>query len=115
MWVICDIGFFNIVCQDDDLQRGLLTVKSRSRKDLENFIKSFNFVDPEIEESDQADYRFRFKAPRAAVMSFMDDTVNEIDYPKTKPKLKERNPDRESIYLDVWSDLYQIQQIDETT
>lgn len=113
MWVICSEGFFNIVCQDDDEQKGLLTVKARSREDLENFISYFSFVGPEIEESHTADYQFRFKAPRQAVMNFMFNAVNEINYPKTKPKLAENRPDRANIYLRTWAVLQNIQYMDE--
>lgn len=109
MWIVCDIGFFNIVCQDDDLQKGLLTVKARSRKDLED-LRDFVPYTNAIEESEKADYRFRIKAPKHQVRGGFATILNEIDYPKTKPKLAEKHPDRQDIYLQVWGDLYAIQE-----
>jgi len=112
MWVICDVGFFNIVCQDGDLGAGLLTVKARSKKDLEA-LRDFIPYTNAIEESQVADYRFRIKAPKHQVRGGFATILNEINYPKTKPKLAENNPDRSSIYLRTWAVLEQIQYLDE--
>lgn len=114
MWIVCDAGFFNIICQDDDAEKGLLTVKSRSIKELE-YLENFAIFPPDlpIEESDVTDYRFRRKMPRDRAVRLFTTFIQDINYPKTKPKLMERNPDRTDIYLRVWADLYAIQEIDE--
>lgn len=111
MWIICDAGFFNIICQDDDDEKGLLTVKARSREDLQEFQIWFGIGWPEIEieESPITDYRFRLKAPRFLVKDVIKRMTDKIDYPKTKPKLAERHPERGEIYLNVWGDLLRIQ------
>lgn len=112
MWIICDVGFFNVVCQDGDAENGLLTVKARSRNDLKA-LEDFIPFDRPIEESDEADYRYRRKAKKHDVIGGFQTIMREIDYPKTKPKLMERHPDRQLIYFRVWDELYTIQVIDE--
>lgn len=106
MWIITKIGFFNVVCQDSD---GTLTIKARSREDLERLNSYVPYTSDDIEESDTADYRFRVKAKKNGVRSGLARLVDEIDYPKTKPKLSELHPERGGIYLNVWEDLGAIQ------
>ena len=114
MWLVTSIGFFNIVCQDDDKEHDLLTVKARCRQDLID-LEDYVPFELDIEESNVTDYRFRRKANRHLVADGIQLLLREIDYPKTKPKLMENRPDRAAIYLAAWSDLYSIQGIDETT
>lgn len=109
MWIICDVGFFNVICQDGDAERDLLTVKARSRKDLIDLSDYITFRVRDIEESQVTDYRFRVKAPKLDVTDGFNRIMNEIHYPKTKPKLMERHPERGEIYLNVWGDLLRIQ------
>ena len=109
MWLVTEVGFFNIVCSDDDDIKGLLTVKARSKQDLVKLEDYIPFTLP-IEESDRHDYRFRRKALRRDVSAGIRQLVRGIDYPKTKPAISKLNPDRDDIYLAVWSDLYAIQE-----
>lgn len=113
MWIITKIGFFNIIEQDDDRKKGLLTVKARSREDLENF-KKFNIrlqdrLTGGIEESAVTDYRFRIKARRNDIQDTVSVLVANIDYGKTKPAISEHFPERSGIYYGVWETLYEIQ------
>ncbi len=108
MWVISEHGFYNIVCQDNDLDRGLLTFKARDKRDLENLIDLCQYK-PEIQESDVTDYRFRTKIPVELAVQVMASMVGGIDYPKTKPRLSNGFPEREAVHLAVWADLYSIQ------
>jgi len=116
MWVITRIGFFNIIEQDDDKAKGVLTVKARSRKDLENF-KKLNLLLQDrltggIEESNVTDYRFRLKGRKDSVIDALSKIVNSIDYGKTKPAIMKNFPERSGIYFQVWEDLYEIQRLD---
>lgn len=114
MWLITKIGFFNIIEQDTDRENGLLTVKARSKNDLENF-KKYCTITGGIQESDTADYRFRVKARRAHVIEAISVLVGEIDYGKTKPAISENFPERGGIYFNVWDTLYEIQCLKENT
>ena len=108
MWLVTKIGFFNIIQYDEDKERGLLTVKARSRVDLEN-LKDFVPYSSNIEESDTADYRFRIKALRREIRAGFATLINEIDYPKTKPVISADFPERSRIYFGVWDTLCEIQ------
>lgn len=116
MWVITRIGFFNIIEQDDDREKGLLTVKARSREDLEKFKKLNHRLQDRltggIEESNITDYRFRLKAIRNDVTVALSRLVDRIDYGKTKPAIMRDFPERSGIYYQVWEDLYEIQRLE---
>jgi len=91
--------------------KGLLTIKARNRDDL-NWIRG-EIDTSEIEESETADYRFRVKADRLNVINLTTTILYQINYPKTKPKLAERHPERNGIYFRVWDDLCAIQELDD--
>ncbi len=112
MWVITKIGFFNIIQYDEDKERNFLTIKARSREDLERAQKYLPAIG-EIEESMEADYRFRLKAPKLAVSGMIGDLVEEIDYRLTKPTISAHYPERSGIYFGVWDRLYEIQELNE--
>lgn len=112
MWLVTKIGFFNIIQYPEDKEEDLLTVKARSREDLENFN---GFLPPlgwgRIEESSEADYRFRMKLPRQDAAYVLGCLVDCIDYRLTKPAISEHFPERSRIYFNVWDTLYQIQEL----
>lgn len=108
MWIITKIGFFNIIEQDDDREKGLLTVKARSRGDLEKLRDYIPYTNA-IEESLLTDYQFRIKALKHQVRGGIACLINEIDYGKTKPAISKNFPERAGIYLDVWDTLNIIQ------
>lgn len=119
MWIVTKIGFFNIIQYDEDKSKQLLTVKARSREDLENFKKlSIRLQDRltgGIEESNTADYRFRLKAPKVDVVNAIGLLVAEINYPKTKPAISAMFPERGGVYLDVWDILGALQDNEKST
>lgn len=109
MWIVTPIGFFNIVQQDSDREKGLLTVKARSLEDIDNFNKRLEGGEVAIEESMTADYRYRLKAHHIEVANVIGYMVRDIDYGKTKPAISKNFPERAGIYLDVWDVLGIIQ------
>lgn len=109
MWIVTPIGFFNIIQYPEDRPKGLLTVKARSKEDLELFNKHLAGGLVEIEESLTADYRFRLKAHHIEVANAIGYMVRDIDYSKTKPAISAMFPERSGIYLDVWDILRAIQ------
>lgn len=109
MWIVTQHGFFNIIEYPND--DGLLTIKARSRKDLE-WVKS-QIKTSAIEESDKADYRFRVKAPFVAVSQLIHTICANINYSKTKDALFKANPKRSEIYFCVWDILSAIQDLKE--
>jgi N-methylhydantoinase A/oxoprolinase/acetone carboxylase beta subunit len=112
MWIITEDGFFNIVQYEEDRERDFLTLKARRRADLVAAGADIYPAKPPkmyIEESEDADYKFRMKAPRKKVMSYVASYVGTIDYPKTKDALHAAHPDRDKIYLAVWDTLSELQ------
>ncbi len=110
MWLITDIGFFSIVQKPGDAQKGLLTVRSRVRGDLEALIERHLPIVGPIEETSHTDYRFRAKARQADVTAAMARLAAAIDYPNFKSRVaKTQGPDRADVYHGVWDVLYGLQ------
>ena len=110
MWLITPLGFFSIVEKSSDRVAGTLTVRARVRDDLEALRDSWLPGLGEIRESANTDYRFRAVAARDAVSQAMARLVASIDYSHFKDEVaKRQGSDRESIYLDVWFVLLQLQ------
>ena len=114
MYIISEIGFFNIIQYPEDVPKGILTVKARRRQDL---LSLQAFIHPElakigpadIEESKEADYRYRLKFPAEAIMAAVGSLVGNIRYPKTKDRLRHTHPDRMDTYFEVWDILSDLQ------
>jgi len=107
MWLVTQHGFYNVVHGEDD-PPDVMTIKGRRREDMEAI--QFFITTSDIDESFIHDYRFRVKAKRADVMHWLSRIGEEIDYPKTKPRLSKSTPGRDGTYLSVWSMLYDLQE-----
>lgn len=110
MWLLTPYGFFSIVAKPDDAASGSLTIRARVRSDLDALRAA---VLPELEptvESKSTDYRFRARAPRAAVAKAMVRLVETLDYSNFKSAVADRQgAKREKLYHDVWDVLYRMQ------
>ena len=110
MWLLTPQGFFSIVEKPDDAARGSLTVRARVRSDLDSLRAA---VLPEletIEESENTDYRYRARAPRAAVAAAMARLAETLDYSNFKSVVARRQgATRAKLYHDVWDVLYRMQ------
>ena len=110
MWLLTPHGFFSVVEKPDDAARGSLTVRARVRSDLDSLRSA---VLPElepIEESESTDYRYRARAPRAAVAAAMARLVETLDYSNFKSAVADRQgAQRAKLYHDVWDVLYRMQ------
>lgn len=113
MWIVTEDGFFNIIQYPEDKERDLLTLKARRGADLVQAAADIFGNDDDyndfIEESDDADYKYRMKAQRWRVVDYIASKVRAIDYPKTKDALNATHPDRSGIYLAVWDTLSELQ------
>jgi hypothetical protein len=110
MWLVCDFGFFSIVAKPGDAQAGMLTVRARVRGDLETLKRRYLPTMGPIRESKVNDYRFRARAPKAAVASAMALAVEGINYDNVKARVREtQGPAREAVLHDVWLALYALQ------
>jgi 8-oxo-dGTP pyrophosphatase MutT (NUDIX family) len=113
MWLITDIGFFSIVQKPGDAEKGLLTVRSRVRSDLEALVERHLRIVGPIEETSHTDYRFRAKARQADVAAAMARLAAAIDYANFKSRVaKTQGPARAGVYHGVWDVLYELQATD---
>ena len=120
MWIMTTIGFFSICEKEWDRKANTLTVRGRSRKDLERFrgrierearYRWRQDLDIEIEEDFTADYYCRFRAPKSLVATTMTDLMLTIDYDKFKPAVGEAGlPVHERVYNRCWGELCEIQE-----
>lgn len=110
MWLITELGFFSIVQKADDRDKGLLTVRSRVRADLEALAATHLPLVGAIEESSHTDYRFRAKARQADVAAAMARLAAGIGYSNFKCRVAHvQGHARADLYHDVWEVLYKLQ------
>ena len=107
MWLFTKTGFVSIV-QNKRGGPDDLIVRSRVRKDLENFIDMT--ATPEevrIYENAGTDYQFRCFIERWELQRVMTKTVEELDYPNFKNNFKDDNL-RSVVYTKVWNVLWEL-------
>lgn len=103
MWIFTVIGFFSIVQKPADSAAGTLTIRARSKGDLQNLREQYLPALGTISHSDRADYRYRATASRADIARAMQRLVMDIDYPNFKNEVERRQgAGRCQIYHDVW-------------
>ncbi len=110
MWLLTPLGFFSIVMKPEDAGDGMLTVRARVRGDLDALRAALL---PELgptQESRGTDYRFRGRAPRAAVAAAMARIAETLDYDNFKSEVARRQGGkREHLYHEVWAVLIRMQ------
>lgn len=110
MWIVTEFGFFSVVEKPGDAKAGALTVRARVKADLERLRDLYLPELGPIAESKVNDYRFRAKAPRAAVAAAAARAVEGIRYENFKAQVrKTQGQKREAVLHDVWHALYQLQ------
>lgn len=113
MWLISEDGFVSVVAHNDRPDH--LLVRARAKGDLENICEvareeGIEGLDPVgIFSLESADYRWRLEVRRDDFASLVSALVSRIDYGNFKDRVKQRDPARAGLYMDVWSDLYRIQ------
>jgi hypothetical protein len=105
MWIFAKNGFLSIVQHSE--HKPLVLVRSRFRGDIEEL---FPGVEDGVEETPDADYRFRALLPRHTVAETVGKLILEIDYPNFKDSLADQ--DRHDVYLRVWQTMSCAQRID---
>jgi hypothetical protein len=95
MWVFTKFGFFSIV-QDRDLAE-VVIVRARVRGDLETLWPKAKAL---IEETPEADYRYRTRMHREIAIAGIVAAMRDIDYGSFKAAVGDHR--REMFYLQVW-------------
>ena len=110
MWLITTFGFFSVVQKPEDVKAGMLTIRSRVGSDLDKLRTNYLTVLGPTQESAESDYRFRARAPKAAISAAMAEIADDIDYSNFKNAVaKQQGPLRARLYGRVWEVLYDIQ------
>ena len=102
MWIFAKDGFLSIVQHSQ--HKSLLLVRSRFRGDIEEL-----FQGAEVEETLDADYRYRAMLPKWSVAESIGRLVGSIDYPNFKGSLADQ--DRHDVYLRVWETMLDAQRL----
>lgn len=126
MWLMTNRGFYSIVEKPWDKADQTLTVRARTREDIEAFIVMIPGVlrAPElarkekaaegsdiIEEDPQADYRWRIRLHRSAVKAVMLAHLEAIDYDNFKSSVAEKGlAEHATAYHGVWSVMNRLQE-----
>ncbi len=103
MWVFLNKAFLSIVQDRNNDER--LLVRGRLEGDIESV---FEFAD--VEETPDADYRFRAFVPKDVVALALYAAVLNIDYPNFKGSIGRRDNDRHAAYMRVWSEMRRTQE-----
>jgi len=107
MWLITTTGFFSVVQKSGDTD---LTIRSRVRADLEQLKERYLPGMGEIRDREGTDYRFRASVSHEELAAVVSKMVADINYANFKDEVKRvQGAQRASVYSDVWSDLYRLQ------
>jgi hypothetical protein len=110
VWLLTTDGFFSIVEKPDDREAGTLTIRARTRADLDRLREE---ILPELGPSiggQGAEYPFRARVSRAACAEGMKRMVERLDYPSFKNAVFTRQgPHRARVYGKVWRDLIELE------
>lgn len=110
MWIHTQDGFLSIIRTEKG--SGTLTVRARSKADLERFLKQAEthaFVDEPVQLKGR-DYPWRAEVPAWVVGEVLADAVNAIDYPNFKDRVKQRLGEFRAETLSwVWGTLLRIE------
>ena len=106
MWILMPTGFFSVVRKPGD---ELLTVRARSRADLERLAASVPALGP-IEAGGGTDYPYRARIGTDDLAEAVAAAVRGIDYSNFKDAVARRAGTRRAkLYGKVWQTLLEIE------
>jgi len=112
MWIFLNNSFLSIVDNMDDPTGETLLVRARFKGDLEAVFTDFSSLDLlEVEETPDADYRFRTRLPRHCVASAIAQDILNINYPNFKDSIPEGQPNRYTAYVQTWAVMSKVQNL----
>jgi len=105
MWVFTTDGFFSAVQKPEQAGTGMLTIRSRKKKDLVALLKKIELPLSYIISDKGTDYEFRIKIPALVWGDYLAQTGEAIDYSNFKHEVQLKDAERAKIYMSVWSEL----------
>ncbi len=107
MWIFTTVGFFSVVQKPGD---SFLTVRARVASDLDRLREKYM---PELSKTINThgtDYPYRATIGHEDLAKGMEKIAKDIHYSNFKAEVQARmGSKRESIYLEVWSELRKLQ------
>jgi hypothetical protein len=108
MWLMTTDGFFSVV-QKNPADKDWLTVRARSREDLERMLRRTRF-DKEITDDQGTDYPFRVRLPRWLVEEIATNYVKAITYRNFKDEVKaKRGWHHANVFGRIWGVLLDLE------
>lgn len=102
MWIITTFGFFSVVEKPEQKGTGMVTIRARVRRDLEELRDRYLPSMGPISDK-KSDYPHRAVAQKEAVGEAMRLATIDIDYGNFKDTVIDRQGlEREKLYADVW-------------
>lgn len=109
MWIMTTRGFYSAVQKKEDVASGMVTVRARSKADIEALADLLpNGVVP-YQERFASDYPWRFRVTAAQWAGIVASLALDIDYSNFKDRVKSMNPGRAGLYSRLWSILLGIE------
>ncbi len=103
MWLFTKDGFFSVVQKPHQVGTEMITIRSRDKKDLLNFLQKVALKPDRLLTTPHADYECRVDVPKSLWAGYLAKCAEEIDYDNFKHMVEERDQERAHIYLGVWS------------
>jgi hypothetical protein len=101
MWVFTIDGFFSVVHKPQQ-KAGMVTVRSRSRRDLLWFLERVDGAIKDIKEHAGTDYEFRVEISEEKWRAYLGEMSQKLNYSNFKDEVSLIDKKRGSLYLQVW-------------
>jgi ADP-ribose pyrophosphatase YjhB (NUDIX family) len=110
MWLITDFGFFSVVQKPDDIGSGMLTVRGRIKKDLEELRDKYLTDMGGIVEGTGIDFKYRARVKRTSLTTALSKIIIDLDYSNFNNSVAEKQgPERAKTYGRIRDLLYELQ------
>jgi hypothetical protein len=107
MWLVTHFGFFSVVQKKSD---DILTVRARTRGDLEALKERYVPTLGHILKGEGTDYQYRAKVSREDLAEAMQKIIMDIDYSNFKDAVAEKQGNKRArIYGEVWEVLLDLE------
>jgi len=108
MWIFSKDGFFSAVQKPHQKNTNMITVRSRDKKDLLNFLREVGLPRTEILMAAGTDYEYRVEVSKGTWSEYLKVLTEDINYDNFKHEIQLQNAERSRIYSDVWCNLLRI-------
>jgi 8-oxo-dGTP pyrophosphatase MutT (NUDIX family) len=110
MWLITNFGFFSVIQKPGDMGSGMLTVRGRIKKDLEELRDKYLTDMEDIVEGTGTDFKYRARVKRTSLTNALSKIIIDLDYSNFNNSVAEKQgPERAQIYGKIRDLLHELQ------